>query len=109
MPTNDRKVLLIGATGVFGRHTEEDGSTGSIRTVLTTENEVILCLCAVAGMDLRSSRTGWLPRILPRDAWSVFLAEELNLSVNLQAVYPSRRLLPARVREFLDFLPSWHA
>lgn len=90
----DGRIKFGGATGVDMK----------LRPILTSSNESILHQAAVAGMgfamlpnwatqdDLKDGR---LEVVLPMIAWP---------KLHIQAIYPDRSYLPAKVRSFLDFL-----
>lgn len=80
--------------------------TAKSRTLITSENELLLRHAALAGMGLvvlpdwlaqPDVEGGKLTRLLP---------DSFEVGVKLHAVYADRRLLPARIRKFLDFLAS---
>lgn len=80
------------------------GPGNPIRSVLSSESEILLRHCAISGMGLVFLPDWLAAEDLAAGRLERVLADEFNSTVNLQAVYPSRRLLPARVRKFLDFV-----
>lgn len=79
-------------------------SSNPIRSVLSSESEILLRHCAISGMGLVFLPDWLAAEDLAAGRLERVLANEFNSMVNLQAIYPSRRLLPAKVRKFLDFL-----
>jgi DNA-binding transcriptional LysR family regulator len=103
---NEAPMLAYSQVAADGR-IKFGGATGmdmKLRPILTSSNESILHQAAVAGMgfamlpnwatqdDLKDGR---LEVVLPMIAWP---------KLHIQAIYPDRSYLPAKVRSFLDFL-----
>jgi DNA-binding transcriptional LysR family regulator len=103
---NEAPMLAYSQVAADGR-IKFGGATGmdmKLRPILTSSNESILHQAAVAGMgfamlpnwatqdDLKDCR---LEVVLPMIAWP---------KLHIQAIYPDRSYLPAKVRSFLDFL-----
>lgn len=75
-----------------------------VKGLVRSENEVLLLHAAVAGLGL-VVLPDWLANSEVASGTLVrLLSDEFDINVRLHAVYSSRRLLPARVRRFIDFL-----
>ncbi|MFK7874806.1 MAG: LysR family transcriptional regulator [Paracoccaceae bacterium] len=82
----------------------KNGMDVKLRPILTSSNESILHQAAVAGMGFamlpnwaaqNDVKDGRLEAVLPAVTWP---------KLQIQAIYPDRSYLPAKVRSFLDFL-----
>ncbi len=74
------------------------------RTVMRSENEIMLRLAALEGMGLVFLPVWMTQSDIAKGELEMVLPEEVKFSTTLHAVYPSRKYLSAKVRTFIDFL-----
>lgn len=76
------------------------------RTVMRSENEVMLRLAALHGMGLVFLPVWMTQSDTSEGELEMVLFEQVHFSITLHAVYPSRKYLSAKVHTFIEFLTS---
>lgn len=79
------------------------------RTVMQSENEIILHQAALEGMGLTLLPTWMTQEDIAGGRLEVVLPDVAMFNIVLYAVYPSRKFLSAKVRTFIDFMASQDA
>lgn len=75
-----------------------------LKAPITTENGIFLLEAACIGMGLVVLPNWLADKAVSDGSIKRLLTESFDANVRLHAVYSSRRLLPARVREFINYL-----
>lgn len=86
--------------------TPKGRQTITFRTVMQSENETLLHLAALADMGMVFLPTWMVQTDIAQGRLKPIFPDVLNFSTTLNAVYPSRKYLSAKVRTFIDFLAS---
>ena len=83
--------------------------TVRFRPVMRSENEVMLRLAALEGMGVVFLPVWMTQADIGNGELEMVVPGEVDFSVTLHAVYPSRKYLSAKVHTFIEFLASWKA
>ena len=95
--SSDGNVVLRGRSG---------DETVRFRPVMRSENEVMLRLAALEGMGLVFLPVWMTQADIANGALEMVVPGEVDFSITLHAVYPSRKYLSAKVHTFIEFLAS---
>lgn len=96
----------INSTGNLTFDGPEGREAVKFRTVIQSENEIMLHLAALEGMGLAVLPTLMVQSDIAEGRLEMVLPDTLRFTTTLHAVYPSKKYLSAKVRTFIDFLAS---
>ena len=96
----------MNAEGNLVLHGRSGDETVRFRPVMRSENEVMLRLAALEGMGLVFLPVWMTQADIANGALEMVVPGEVDFSITLHAVYPSRKYLSAKVHTFIEFLAS---
>jgi DNA-binding transcriptional LysR family regulator len=94
----DRQHLFFGTDG--------SGQKMALPVAMSSENETLLRLAALEGLGIAFLPDWLIAEDLAKGTLVKVLPDDQGMTANIHAVFPSRRLVPSRVRALIDHLAA---